>query len=134
MPGVVFKAISWSLGFILLAKGEGKLFLITELVSDVTSIIINILLYLNMGLEGLGIAYTLNFVIYTTYMWIISRRRYGFAPEKTFYTVFLVSLLLIYLQAVIINCEISKYLIPSLFALVAVIYSAFVLRKRLSNR
>ena len=134
MPGVVFKAISWSIGFILLAKGEGKLFLITELVSDVTSIIINILLYLNMGLEGLGIAYTLNFIIYTTYMWIISRKRYGFAPEKTFYTVFLVSLLLIYSQAVIINCEISKYLIPSLLALIAVIYSAFVLRKRLSNR
>ena len=134
MPGVVFKAISWSLGFILLAKGEGKLFLITELISDVTSIIINILLYLNLGLEGLGIAYTLNFIIYTSYMWIISRKRYGFTPEKTFYTVFLVSLLLIYPQAVVINFELSKYLIPSLFSVVAIIYSLFALRKRLSRK
>ena len=134
MPGVVFKAISWSLGFILLAKGEGKLFLITELISDVTSIIINILLYLNLGLEGLGIAYTLNFIIYTSYMWIISQKRYGFTPEKTFYTVFLVSLLLIYPQAVLINFEVSKYLIPSLFAVIAIIYSLFALRKRLSRK
>ncbi len=134
MPGVVFKAISWSLGFILLAKGEGKLFLITELISDVTSIIINILLYLNLGLEGLGIAYTLNFIIYTSYMWIISRKRYGFIPEKSFYAVFLVSVALIYSQAVIINFEISKYLIPSLFALVAIIYSLISIHKRLSRK
>ena len=134
MPGVVFKAISWSLGFILLAKGEGKLFIITELISDVTSIIINILLYLNLGLEGLGIAYTLNFIIYTSYMWIISQKRYGFTPEKTFYKVFLVSLLLIYPQAVVINFEVSKYLIPSLFSVVAIIYSLLALRKRLSRK
>lgn len=134
MPGVVFKAISWSLGFILLAKGEGKLFLITELISDVTSIVINILLYLNLGLEGLGIAYTLNFMIYTTYMWIISRKRYDFMPEKSFYIVFLVSAFLIYTQAVVIDSEISKYLIPSLFAVVATIYSLIALRKRLSTK
>ncbi|MBR5323477.1 MAG: O-antigen translocase [Muribaculaceae bacterium] len=134
MPGVVFKAISWSLGFILLAKGEGKLFLITELISDVTSIVINILLYLNLGLEGLGIAYTLNFMIYTTYMWIISCKRYGFMPEKSFYIVFLVSAFLIYTQAVVIDSEISKYLIPSLFAVVATIYSLIALRKRLSTK
>ena len=134
MPGVIFKAISWSLGFILLAKGEGKLFLITELISDVTSIVINILLYLNLGLEGLGIAYTINFIVYTIYMWIISVRRYNFKPEKAFYIVFLVSAILIYSQAVIINFEISKYLIPSLFATVATIYSIIALRKRLSSK
>ena len=134
MPGVIFKAISWSLGFILLAKGEGKLFLITELISDVTSIVINILLYLNLGLEGLGIAYTINFIVYTIYMWIISVRRYNFKPEKAFYIVFLVSAILIYSQAVIINFEISKYFIPSLFAVVATIYSLIALRKRLSMK
>ncbi len=134
MPGVVFKAISWSLGFILLAKGEGKLFLITELISDVTSIVINMLLYLNMGLEGLGIAYTINFIIYTTYMWIISKKRYAFAPEKSLYIVYFISTLLIYSQAVVINFEVSKYFIPSLFAVVATIYSLFALRKRLSRK
>ena len=134
IPGVIFKAVSWSLGFILLAKGDGKLFLITELISDVTSLIISILLYKTLGLQGIGLAYTINFIIYTTYMWIICKRRYAFAPEKSLYIVFFISTLLIYSQAVVINFEVSKYFIPSLFAVVATIYSLFALRKRLSMK
>ena len=134
MPGVLFKAISWSLGFILLAKGEGKLFLITELISDVTSLAINVFLYHYWGLEGLGLAYTINFAIYTTYMWIICKRRYGFAPEKALYLILLITFVIIYLQAIVINGEISKYIIPSLLAFVAILFSLITLRKRLINK
>ncbi len=131
MPGVLFKAISWSLGFILLAKGEGRLFLITELISDVTSLAINVLLYHYWGLEGLGLAFTINFAIYTTYMWIICKRRYVFAPEKTLYLIMLITFVIIYLQAIVINCEISKYIVPSLLTFVAILFSLITLRKRL---
>ena len=118
----------------MLAKGDGKLFLITELISDVTSLIISILLYKTLGLQGIGLAYTINFIIYTTYMWIICKRRYAFAPEKSLYIVFFISTLLIFSQAVVINFEVSKYFIPSLFAVVATIYSLIALRKRLSMK
>ena len=131
IPGVLFKAISWSLGFILLAKGEGKLFLITELISDITTLIISILLYLVLGIEGLGIAYTINFAIYTTYMWIICKKRYCFVPEKTFYTVSLVAFVLVYTQALVVNFEISNYVIPSILSVIAILFSYIVLSKRL---
>lgn len=131
IPGVLFKAISWSLGFILLAKGEGKLFLITELISDVTTLVISILLYLVLGIEGLGVAYTINFAIYTTYMWIICKKRYCFVPEKTFYTVSLVAFVLVYAQALVVNLEISNYVIPAIISIIAILFSYIVLYKRL---
>lgn len=133
MPGVLFKAISWSLGFILLAKGEGKLFLITELISDTTSLAISISLYLTMGLEGLGLAYTINFIIYTTYMWIICKKRYDFNPEKVLYFIIAVSMLLVYLQAILINFEISTLIIPLILSFIAITFSSTVLYNRLKS-
>ena len=127
MPGVMFKAVSWALGFILLAKGEGKLFLITELISDVTSILINIMLYKYIGLEGLGIAYTINFIIYTVYMWIISVRRYNFKPEKAFYTIFVISLILLFAQAILIKLQIANLYIISSLALSSTLLSLVML-------
>lgn len=129
LPGVMLKAISWSLGYVLLAKGEGKLFLITELISDITSLAINILLYTNMGLEGLGIAYTVNFAIYAIYMWIICRIRYKFTPQKRLYTILAVIVAIVVILLVMQSRAISIYfmLIP---VILSVIYSAYSLLRR----
>ena len=56
VPGVLFKAVSWSMGFILLAKGKGPLFLVTEIVSAVMNLALNFIGYKYIGLQGIGIA------------------------------------------------------------------------------
>ncbi|MCD7710609.1 MAG: oligosaccharide flippase family protein, partial [Porphyromonadaceae bacterium] len=56
MVGVLFKAISWAMGFVLLAKGNGKLFLITEFASDFCSFLFHVGGYSLWGLEGAGVA------------------------------------------------------------------------------
>ena len=64
------------MGFVVLAKGAGKLFMITEFFSDTVSFVLNITAYMVWGLEGIGIAYLMNFFLYGTGMWLLCRRYY----------------------------------------------------------
>ena len=88
MVGVLFKAVSWAMGFILIAKGDGRLFLITELVSGLLGLVLTAAGYYWGGLEGAGVAYLLDFLLYALMMWIICRRRYGLRYGRSWYKVF----------------------------------------------
>ena len=87
MVGVLFKSISWAMGFVLLAKGDGKLYLVTELASDFSGLLLNLGCYSLWGLEGAGVAYLLNFFIYGVMMWVVCRRHYGIRLERSWWGV-----------------------------------------------
>ena len=87
MVGVLFKSVSWAMGFVLLAKGDGKLYLITELISDLCGFLLNVSAYYLWGLEGAGVAYLLNFVIYGIMMWWVCRRHYHIRLGRSWYGV-----------------------------------------------
>lgn len=77
MIGVLFRAVSWSIGFILLAKGAGKYFLITEFLSDSANLLLNIAGYSWFGLSGIGMAYLAGFVFYLAVIYAVCRKAYG---------------------------------------------------------
>lgn len=74
--GTVFRAWSWCLAFVILAKGDGPVYLVTELLSALVAIGLNIFFYDRWGIEGLGYAYTLWYVFYMAEMWVVCRMRY----------------------------------------------------------
>ncbi len=74
--GTVFRAVSWSMAFVMLARGDGKAFLFTESVSAVTSLTLNIVAYNLWGLNGLGYAYLGWYVVYAVVVWGVYRFRY----------------------------------------------------------
>ena len=82
IQGISFKAISWAIGFVLLAKGKGKLYLYTELASDVITLSLNILLYHYYGLAGVGASYTIGFIIYLAIIYGVCRHNYNIRPGK----------------------------------------------------
>lgn len=82
IQGMPFKAVSWSIGFVLLAHGNGKLYLITEFLSDAFTFIFNIIGYRYWGLEGIGISYTIGFIFYLGLIYIVCKHRYGIEPGK----------------------------------------------------
>ncbi len=92
--GTLFKAVSWSLGFILLAKGVGKLFLITEILSNLTLFALNLGGYHFLGLTGIGISYMAGYFIYMTGMYILCRMKYGIRFNRSFRSVFIIILVL----------------------------------------
>jgi len=63
--GTVLRAMSWCLAFVMLAKGDGKIYLITESISAVVGLVLNIVCFINCGVDGLGYAYLAWYAIYT---------------------------------------------------------------------
>lgn len=63
-PGVALRAISWAMGFVILARGSGRLFLLTEIASALISLLAIMWGYELGGLAGLGIGFTLWYLAY----------------------------------------------------------------------
>lgn len=77
--GVVLRATSWCMSFIILARGDGRTFLFTEGISVVTGLGLNIAGYVLGGYAGLGISYILWYALYTLLVIVVCRRKYGVA-------------------------------------------------------
>lgn len=71
MMGIIFRAVSWSMAFVILAKGSGKVYLLTETLSAVAGLALNIVFYNEWGLVGLGYAFTVWYIIYTAIIAVV---------------------------------------------------------------
>jgi antigen flippase len=76
--GMVLRVISWPMGFILLAKGEGRLFLITEVVGGILQLGLMWLGLRLWHLPGTGVAFFLLYVFYAAGIYLVVRRLSGF--------------------------------------------------------
>ena len=63
--GAVFRAISYCMSFVIVARGDGRMYIATEASSALIFLGLSILLYSRAGLQGLGWAHVLWFVAYT---------------------------------------------------------------------
>lgn len=77
IAGTIFRAVSWSLAFVMPARGDGRIYVVTEVTSSVLYLLLNIPLYNAYGFAGLGAAYVLWYGAYTVLTYIVFRRRYG---------------------------------------------------------
>ncbi len=75
--GTVFRAISWCMAFTMLTRGDGPVYLLTELLSAVAYVAINILIYDTAGFAGMGFAYIAWYAFYTLIVGAVFRLRYG---------------------------------------------------------
>lgn len=91
--GMLFKAASWSIGFILLAKGDSKIFFLSELISNLYILIFNVIGYKYFGLEGLGISFFLGYILVLLQVFLIAKFRYVFTFKKAFYKIFCIQFL-----------------------------------------
>lgn len=76
IAGVVFRAISWCLAYVMLAKGDGRPFVVTEILSSLVMLALYTTLWKQLGFIGLGIAYILWYALYTAIVFFVYRRRY----------------------------------------------------------
>ena len=71
MIGTVMRTLSWCLAFTILAKGDGKTYLWTEVASAVINLLLNIVMYQWWGLTGLGIAFLVSYTVYTVIVGVV---------------------------------------------------------------
>ncbi|MEA5126992.1 MAG: O-antigen translocase [Proteiniphilum sp.] len=107
--GIFFKAVSWSIAFVFLAKGEGKLYFWSEFASSMYTLIFNMLGYYLGGLTGLGVSFLLSFTVYLIQVFVIARTRYHFSFYSSFITIFLVQFTLALLTFALVNLVEQPY-------------------------
>lgn len=107
--GIFFKAASWSVSFIFLAKGAGKLFFLNELVGSIFALIFNMLGYYWGGVTGLGISFLLSFVAYLIQVFVVAKVKYNFSFYSSFITIFLIQFVLAILTFAIVNLVKQPY-------------------------
>jgi O-antigen/teichoic acid export membrane protein len=92
--GVFFKAPGWAIGFILLAKGEARLFFWNEIIAIVYFLGLNLLGYYYLGLSGLGISFMVGYLLYLIQMYLLSKRKFEFSFSSALIRIFIFQFLL----------------------------------------
>ena len=88
--GIQFKAISWAMGYVYLAKGNGQLFLILEVISGVIILLLNLFFYYLYGLNGLGLSFILTYFFGAVLYILVLKGKYNFSFPIFFYVRFLI--------------------------------------------
>ncbi|MDY0198706.1 MAG: O-antigen translocase [Tenuifilaceae bacterium] len=86
--GVFFKAISWSMSFVLLAKGASKTFFWNELITNIYLLTLNFLGYKFFGLKGLGISFMIAYILYAFQLFGVTKYKYEFSFTPAFSKIF----------------------------------------------
>ncbi len=106
--GLLGRIVSWPLGFVILAKGRGKVFATTEIVTSIIHVLLVTFAMRNWGLTGTGMAFFVLYLFHSVLMRIVVGSLSGFHWQKTY-----VRLLTVY-SAAIFAAFISPFVLGSI--------------------
>ncbi len=92
--GDVLKVISWPMGFLILAAGDGKAFLGSEALSWLISTCLIVGLAPMIGLRVTGIAYLAMYAVYLPVVYWFAHRRIGFHLSRSVFSLSIVTFVL----------------------------------------
>lgn len=133
---IFFKTPSWCCSYAIIAKGDGHIFFVTEILVLVVKVALYMALYLLWGLTGIGIAFILEYLYYFLQEYFVCRKRYGFSISKDViltYTPYFV-LCVLSLLAVMLCGQVLRYVAGSLIIIVAGYISFKKLDKKVDIR
>ena len=76
--GIALRVITWPVGYIIVARNDRVLFILTELFWAILNVGLTFLLVRLVGLEGAGVAFFLSYVAHGILVYLIVRRLTGF--------------------------------------------------------
>lgn len=75
---IPLKGLVWVTGFVMLAKGNNKLFIVVEVITNIILLGLNLLCYNFYGLTGLGISMIISYFIFAIIMVAVLKSKYNF--------------------------------------------------------
>ncbi|MFA9290040.1 MAG: polysaccharide biosynthesis C-terminal domain-containing protein [Solirubrobacteraceae bacterium] len=132
--GIIFKAVSWAMAFLFLARGASKFFFWNELAASSYMLVLNILGYHFFKLDGLGISFLLSYFLYAIQVYFIVRKKYEFRFSSEILKILIINILLISI-CFILQKNISEpynYFVGVLIIFCSIIYSFVELDKRIN--
>lgn len=132
--GMLFKAVSWSMGYVIIAKGDSKVFTKTAVIFNSLQLGLNILGYYLAGLTGIGISFLVYYIIHFLSVYFINYFRYEFYFPLIFYIIFSVCLTMCIgafatnqIESIVVRSSILGLII-----LVSIIFSYYFLNQKLN--
>lgn len=92
--GMFFKAVSFPIGYILLAKGASKTFFWSELAANSYMLLFNVMGYKYLGLDGLGVSFLIGYILLLIQVFLIAQIKYEFSFDKSLIKIFSLQLFL----------------------------------------
>lgn len=80
--GAVFRAIAYCHSFVIVARADGKCYVVVEVASAAIGLTLNILFYNLWGIPGLGLSYALWYAIYAAAVASVCHWRYGLRMSR----------------------------------------------------
>lgn len=131
--GTLFKAVSFAMGYVILAKNDSRLFVKTSILFNTLLLICSILGYYLGGLTGVGIGFLIYYAIHFSSLKIITLNRYQLYFTKEVNDTFLICMLLCgaaFLCSFIENPWI-KYSIMITMSIISIIFTLIQIDKKI---
>ncbi len=131
--GMLLRFGSWVVSFLFVAKAESKLFMANEISANIYMIVFSILGYKLWGLEGIGAAFALNYLVYFVQVYLIARQRYQLRFSTSFIRCYGAQLALVVacLATVLLLDGIAKYTIGITLICISCYFSLHGLNQRM---
>jgi PST family polysaccharide transporter len=119
--GMALRIITWPMGYIVLAKGDQRIFFLTELAWAVVNVSLSWACLHMFGLEGAGIAFFLSYVFHAALIFPVVRRMTGFGWTRT------TAKIGICFVAVVASVFAASFVLPKWASIVIGVLGAFAL-------
>lgn len=135
--GMFLKSISYALGYVSLAHGEKNVYFCIEgIYSNLATVILSVFFYWMYGLEGLGYAMVVDFLLYFFVIYIVDKYRYGYIIDRR--VIMLVITSVLFLSAMFsmsfLLTEQCFYVSGGFFLVVISALYLYTLKKRVSTK
>ena len=104
--GMMLKMAAWPIGYLFVAKGESKIFILNEITQNIYTLVLNLIGYKLLGLTGLGISFMISQLLYFLQLFLVARYKYNFSFGRSFILYYLV-------QGIIVALSFSVTLISN---------------------
>jgi len=130
--GMLFKAVSWAIAFLFLAKGTGKLFFWNELIANIYLVLFNVIGYKYWGLTGLGFSFMLVYFIYMIQVYFIANKMFKFRFTRIFYKIGIIQFLFISSSVLLFLFNNFYFLFGCILIGLVAVFSLWEINKRFS--
>jgi O-antigen/teichoic acid export membrane protein len=130
---IIVKAIIWPLAFIILAKGEKKLYFQQEILGDAMNIIFTIIGFYYLGLLGIGLAMLFNYLVYGIYVFYVVNKKFQFEFRKNTLLLMVKSIFIGLTAGIAVSFldYPNAYVVLAILSIISLYYSFIELNKRI---
>ncbi|MBD5228699.1 MAG: O-antigen translocase [Bacteroidales bacterium] len=132
LAGTALRAISWCMAYTILARGDGRIYLVTETMSGLAFLVFSYFGYRFGGLEGLGVAYSAWYGLYTVIVGVVYFGVYRMRLNRR------VVLLSVAVIGLTVGCAVARTyglrVLPAAVAAVSSVAALRVIRSMLAAR